>query len=373
MSAAYPSITVAAAGTSPAPAISELQLGDHVRSFLPDKKPVQSGDPTAQATNVGKKFRTSIEGIISGCFLIKSVLDDFPAGSAERDAFIQGLVAESVLSRKESRLGAADGSKLSMLYKIGEFADLLRNCEVLRRLQPGYTILYQVTVLYKALQGDQQDRLSRLIQLLNECEGDLTREYLIRQTKLAKKAVRAAQPAARGHGAAVKATDLIEGGQLFDLVGLTPSREDLRLLGADYPDLSNLPRCLRVHEMVTEDAVALVLATVGDLPTIVDRLLPSCGFYGLSRVMLVRRPASPDVTTSAAIIVATRNRKTATGFPLDLWEQPEAFSDLASTAATLFPDASHKLHVFASEATAGPTDWVAIVGDDNWVERPTLR
>ena len=90
----------------------------------------------------------------------------------------------------------------------------------------------------------------------------------------------------------------------FDLILLTPTRRDLQRLGEDYA--GEVPWCLRVHEHVCVRAVAIVIASLADFPTIASRLLPSCGFENISHVFLVREPVDADVTSAQVIVIAER-------------------------------------------------------------------
>jgi hypothetical protein len=136
---------------------------------------------------------------------------------------------------------------------------------------------------------------------------------------------------------------------------------DRRGLSEEYAD--KLPSCLRVHQRVSDDAVAIVMARLSDFPIVKDKLLPGCGFGGISRLFLAREPNSADVTDAEMVIVAARAQRAAVRFRDFQWLRDGGPLDAASLACRLVPEARNKIHLFARADTVG---WEPILGEANW-------
>jgi hypothetical protein len=351
------------------------------KSALGSAAPAAKGhanlDPAAEGSQVAADWHGSVASLILACVRIRNALLTFGEDRALLDAFLAALVEGHVLSRSEAKLGRA-APKLSKLIKIGEHADLLRRKELSRLLVPSYTTVYHVTVLFEKLpKGDEEQSIRELERILAKCPGDISREYLIEQTRRLKvKPKRSAAKgvtAARVSGeppAAQKPRDLIEAGERFDLLLLTPGNKDLALLRADYPDGSMLERCLPLFQLIEDSAAAIIAARISDVPAIENKLLPLCGFSRLSRVLLARRPASPDITDAEVIITAQRGEMRLSAPEDDMWLDDAGPIDAVKVAVRLCPAASRRLHVFAPAQTDG---WRCLVGDDSWAENPSVR
>ena len=149
---------------------------------------------------------------------------------------------------------------------------------------------------------------------------------------------------------------------------LTPTPNDLRLLGADYPDLETLERDLPIFKLVDEGAVVVIVARETDRTVIENKLLPLCGprVSGVLRVLLVRRPASPDITDAEVIIIAHR-RDVQPCMPENAWFDDAGPFDPLAVAEALCPGAARKGHVFARAPTEG---WRCLIGEKSLFEMP---
>jgi hypothetical protein len=239
--------------------------------------------------------------------------------------------------------------------------------------------MYQLIVLYKQLpKGDGEQRVTQLVSIVEASvvkasSHKLTRKQLSKETRRAKQDKRAADKPAVAQVPGempVEPTlgDLTAAGQLFDLVVMTPSQDDIRLLGADYPDLDTLVRDLPLSEVIADAAaVVVLLPRLIDLSVMADKLPPLVGFRRLSRVLLVRQPASPDVTAAEIIVTAERGDVESTLLEDGQWLAETGPVDILAVAARLYPKAVRKLHVFAEERTEG---WTSVIGDDTWIKGP---
>jgi hypothetical protein len=172
--------------------------------------------------------------------------------------------------------------------------------------------------------------------------------------------------------AAPRHHDLWGTDERFDLVVLTPSESDLKLLRADYADPERLKKCLPLHEQLEKEAAAVIIITrLRELP-VMAKVLPFWGFSRPPRILLARGPKSPDVTDAEVLIAAERG---------DIeFNAPEDWPDDADPieiAQRFYRDASSRpLHLFATpeaaKAEANKSRRV-IIGDDSWLELPSVR
>jgi hypothetical protein len=354
------------------PALSRKSMLDHLGTFQADLKVVGlegateppfavpgvlpgKTNPVALGDLVVSGLRSSVRAVIDACVLVAGTVRRFEGDPGSLYEFLDVLAGGNVIPRKQARLGSKS-SKLSKLRKIGDYAELLGRNEIIKHLEPGYTVNYHVTLLYDALPGDEDARVKRLVQIL-EAEGGLSREFLIEQTRLAEQAARLqADPEADLWNAdTVSARD-----RDFDLILLTPTRRDLQRLGEDYA--GEVPWCLRVHERVAVKAIAMSLPRLRIFRRSEVGLLPSCGFENISHVFLVREPVDADVTGAQVIVIAERGVG-GDHIPDFQWLPDGESLDDGYLASRLVPDAKNKLHAFASAPSDG---WCSIVGEANW-------
>jgi hypothetical protein len=336
-------------------------------------------DPAAQALLIAAAWRGGVDAVINAGILMMQSLQAFGDDPERLDAFIAGLVEARLLTPNEARLRLVS-PKLVKLRTIGEHADFLRRKEIAPYLVPSYSTIYQLIVLFRTLpEGDPEQKVNRLIGILEGCPGEITREYLSDETDRLKRSLKSykAKQAAVNQTAAESAAgdtirDLAQTQQHFELVLLTPSERDLKRLGDNYADDDTLKRCLPLVQALQQNVnlAAVVVARECELPVIVDRLLPLCGFARPSRVLLARQPKSPDVTDAEIVIVAERG-KVRLDLPRDgVWLDEAGTINPSAIAARLYPDAARKLHVFATARMEG---WTSMIGDDSWAEEPSLR
>jgi hypothetical protein len=346
-------------------------------------------DPATEAALVVADFGASVEAGIRACVRVKDAVESFAGDRARLDMFIDGLVQGGVLSAAEAEMGL-DSPKLSKLRKAGEHADLLRRPEVFSQLKPGYTILYHTVLLHEVLNGNEEERRNELVRKLQAAGAELSREYLIEQTKLAKLAIQAAQitqtKGAEQEGPAIATLDaaafmlapilgktlgsLIEARHTFDLLMLKPAGVDLTYLGRDYGEVGALASCLPLHQILDEDAVVAIVVRLRDLRLATEVLLPLCGIARLSRVLLPRRPASPDVTDDEVVVAACRGEAQLGATGTDAWVKGEGSIDFASLAARLAPSATRRLELFSHDAP--PEGWHSIAAGNSWVAMPSV-
>lgn len=119
-----------------------------------------------------------------------------------------------------------------------------------------------------------------------------------------------------------------------------------------------------MSQLIAESAAVVVAFENSlDLLAIADRLPPLTGFPRLAHVLLLRPPASPDITNAEIILAAERG--VAAAMPDDWRLQAGAEKSTLELAARLYPKALRKLHVFAQQQTDG---WTCLIGNNNWIK-----
>jgi hypothetical protein len=314
-------------------------------------------DAAAEATLVVRGFRSGVRAVIDACVRTNDTIRRFSDDPDSIDAFLAVLADGNVISRNEARLGKAS-PKLVKLCTIGAHCGLLCREEVFQYLEPGYTVLYQVIVLYNTLQGDENGRFEKLVQILRE-ERIPSREALSDRTAAAKRAKRSLGSALAAGDSSRPEGDISHS---LDLVLLTPDQRDFSRLNENYIDPPRF--CQLAHSLLAEEATAVVVARLTDLPLIENKLLPVLGFPGPSHVLLVREPIEANVTDAEIVVIADR-KETPTA-PEFSWLSSDESLDARLVADQLAPDAKRKLHLFAQEGPVESGGWLLVIGNSNW-------
>jgi hypothetical protein len=321
----------------------------------------------AEAALVVGGFRSGVRAVIDACVRTNEAVQSFPDDNPDLiDAFLAVLVDANIMSRSEARLGKAS-PKLCKFKTIGQKAEMLRDERIFRYLTPGYTLIYQVTVLYGVLDGDEVHRFDQLVRELGAL-SPISRERLITRTEELKRAKKgtSALPSisvAGDHPAGSDPDPISNLGTDYQVLLLTPDRaRDFWTLSEDH---ATDPRFLRIGSHLAEDAVAVVTARLADIPIIENRLLPILGFSYVSQVCLIRMPSHADVTGAEVLVIAHRKQ---TDFTANFtWITDSEKLDAKAVVERLIPDAGKKLHLFASEESGGSSaGWLSVVGDANW-------
>ncbi len=333
---------------------------------------------------VAADWKGGFEAIIRVGVRVYDCLRAFEGNDERTDTFIRALEDLDVLTRNEARLGL-HSSQLSKLRSIGEHAMLLRRPEISRVLGPSYPKLYQLTVLFNELPGEEDQKLRSLLEILEPAgdrafEGvrtEVTREYLARQTaavkqqkKRAKKSRAPAHPETPGGADDSTLSALIEARAEFDLVAMDVTGR-CKLLGDEYAPGYGLEDCLPLYKVMADHRAIVVLAKISDFPAIETKLLPACGFRRRPEVLMPRQPTSPLVTEAEILIAMHEGGEGPDLQALSDWIPGDEPVSVAALAQRLYPAATRRLHAFAEAQVAG---WQCLLGEDRtWVKEPSLR
>jgi hypothetical protein len=297
--------------------------------------------------------------IIEAAVLVKDALDRFRQDRNALDGFVHTLVAGGVVAEGDARLGE-NASKLSAYRKVGEHSSLL--LDLLQYFDPSLYVYYDVVRLFEALSRDKralERRLKAMAQL------GVSRESLqqeIRNLKSGKRAKPTPSPVKEAGLPDSPRQQIETPTKEFGLVVATPTKSDIQLLARDlaYPDVGT-PECMRVHEWTSSKAVLFVTSRTIDLPIVVQRLLPYCGFSRASHIFLLDNPEEHDITQCRVMTVASRG-----DYPLEADKLSEGIANGLTPfaiAADLATEDDGRLHLFADRTFLG---WTSIVGADNW-------
>jgi len=315
-------------------------------------------DAAAEGALVVSGFRSGVRSVIDACVRTNETVQRFSDDPDSIDAFLAVLVDGNIISRNEARLGKAS-LKLVKLCTIGAHCGLLSREEVFQYLAPGYSVIYQAVVLYNTLRGSEDDRFKQLVRILRE-ERPVSREALIARTADAKEANKVLESAPPAGCHRVEPIDDIQ--HAHELVLLTPNcQREFRRLNEDCVDRPYF--CQLAHDLVAKEATAVVVARLANLPLIENKLLPMCGFEGVSRVLLIRDPLDADVTHAEIAVLAERGPREDARTEDFEWLPHDESVDAALLASRLAPNATRKLHLFASEKRNG---WTSVIGEANW-------
>ena len=295
--------------------------------------------------------------IIEAAVLIKNDLNRFQQHREAVDGYLDVLVTGGVIAKGDARLGE-QASKLSAYRKVGEHAELIsRFC---RYFDPSLYVYYDVVRLFEALGKDETALEHRLRAMAHLGVSRESLQQAIRELKSARP-IPAICSLAQENSTDTTATFKESVGE-FGLILATPSKADIRLLAQDIIDQSvSTPRCMRVHERTAHTAVLLVASFIVDIPVVVQRLLPYCGFSDASHIFLTEDPKGHEITRCAALTVAFRG-----DYAIPVSDLEATVANRASpleVAVSLATEDDGRLHLFAAKQSDG---WTSIVGTDNW-------
>jgi hypothetical protein len=142
---------------------------------------------------------------------------------------------------------------------------------------------------------------------------------------------------------------------------LTPNGKDVAKLIKPYPGGGELPFCLRYSDIVAQSAAMMMMARVGDLPRLADKL-SLWGFTRFKAIYGLAQPTAPDLMNVDAIAICERG-----SFDLfkPLLDWPAEKDPLKLAESLLNQVAGRRVHLFAQSETPG---WESVVGEANWSE-----
>lgn len=114
-------------------------------------------DPRALACRILRHRGASVKEEVTGDAVLGEAVSKLRDDKEKLKQLMVALVDARVLSSEEADLGPdASKSRLCKLMKIGEHAEVILHEQILPFLQPGYSVLYQLVLLYKILEANDE-------------------------------------------------------------------------------------------------------------------------------------------------------------------------------------------------------------------------
>jgi hypothetical protein len=307
-------------------------------------------DPEAIADQIVELWRGAVESLVLACFYLMSGLNAFADAAEKRDVFLRRLVTKRVFSENDALARLKANGKLAMLAKIGRHAATLLQPSMLCLLSANYSTIYQICLLIEEVGVERAQReLSK--------HRDYIREDIIKMRAELTKPDAAPAPVA-------PLTFDDSAAQLFALRLLS---DDVRIFASDYADKDTLDECLR-RPPPADDAGLVALVSLVNLGTFERALMPLLGFGKTHRLYFQSALDQPDVTDHDVIVIARRGNfrpQLMTAFSSE-----SARHEILTLATFFFPGCHAKCQMFAEARADG---WSTLIGDENWIEKPSVR
>jgi hypothetical protein len=139
---------------------------------------------------------------------------------------------------------------------------------------------------------------------------------------------------------------------------LTPSAGVVSRLNKPFTT-GGEPACLRYHDVVAQNAVLILMARVGDLPRLADKL-SLWGFKRFKAIYALAPPSGPNLMDVDAIAICECGRS---NLVKDLEDWPTEKDPLKLAESLLNEVAGRRVHLFAESETPG---WECILGEANF-------
>jgi hypothetical protein len=329
--------------------IADRLLAGTSLSFLShDTLNPPASDAEAIADRVVEHWYGAAESLVLACFHLVSGLSAFAEDPEKLNVFLTRLVAKRVLSENDVLARLKANGKLAMLRKIGCNAHTLLQPPVLCLLPAHYSIIYQICLLIEEVGCERAE-----VALAGH--HDTTRDDVVKIRAALKVSDKTPEPVAP-----ITLDD--SAAQLF-AVRLTAA--NARLFQSDYAHIDTLDECLR-RPQPADNAGLVAMVPILLLGAFERSLMPLLGFVAPDHLYFATAMDQPEITDRDVIVVAKRG-----GFrPRPLTAFPSDTGSVLTLAEHFFPDCGVKCQLFADVRTEG---WLALIGDENWVERPSVR
>lgn len=357
---------------------------DSEKDFYRGKNPEDLGPIEVVAQFVAHRT-DGVIGEVKSAVVLTSGLERFKESPAELESFLKGLQEANILSKSEAasfiKTKNSSGT-ISMLKKIAEYQGELLDSRIRSRLRPGYSCLYQVSLLTEEVKKGQQG-IERLAEILSERDGEISRAWIIkRREQLSGKIKTPKQPAVVDHSEEVVdldadevpsiQADITDGGsadkpepsitsaprkQMVTGLLLTVTEEQASRFSKELAD-NGACACVKVSGEIDANAVLLIDARADTLLSM-STTIGSLGFGRCVQAGLLSDPTGQDITASRMLAVYVRGSVELAMFKD--WTNGVTPAELAGRI--LEGVGGRRVHLFADAETEG---WESVVGDANW-------
>ena len=365
------------------------------RVFTHGENPVEEtrtgevSDPLNAAQAVINFRAASVREQLLSTVALSDGFQAFKDDKAKLKQYLQVLVDAKLLTNAE--IDNPDGARLSKLKTIAEHVSILLDKRIVKYLEPGYSLLYELILLWKRLPttSDPTDRLRTILQF---SDGPIKREWL--KSQHAKpKPITALKPllkkkedvAVKSADAATEKPETFDVGELKEAIIEPPVKRSMPVTAVSplpekvtgsaiepivavlmSPSPEDVTRLLADPSMwvgsnwlSSAEAVLLVEAKLGDLLAISD-FVSGLSFARCSHIYLLSKPQDPDLITNKVLAVYERG---GTSLPVGLLKWPKEKATIELANRLLDGVEGHRIHVFAESPAEG---WESVVGDANW-------
>lgn len=151
-----------------------------------DVAPCDTSNPASFAKRFVAHRAASIEEEVSSTVVLSEGLTAFATDETLMKEFLLELARAKILTAAEVAEGVTaktSSSTVSRLKKIKQNAKIILHPKILPYVQPGYSVLYQMALLYDAIEDirgieDADAAISKLHELLASSDGPATRDWL---------------------------------------------------------------------------------------------------------------------------------------------------------------------------------------------------
>jgi hypothetical protein len=346
---------------------------------------IKSETPAQLVQSFVEHRSAGVTGIVESTVAYSKGLTSFHDDAEKLTEFLQALHEAKVLTKEEvaSGLSPKSDAAASKMKKISEYADVIRDERILPLLSAGYSVLYEVALLFQELERRQQG-VAHLRARLMTSNGPISRSWLKGQrakleensTETDKKAVQVELPKVDPSDApsiqptATADEDIApEVGQPNEpaaeadktpvaAVLMTVSSKDVSRLDKALQENGD-PDCLTLRDQIEDRAVLLVHTKASTLISM-QAIIKSLGFDRCSRIGLVGEVTGNEITSSGVMALYVRGGLKGIAETIN-WRSEKGPVALADRI--LAGIEGRRVHLFAKSQSDG---WDSFVGEENW-------
>ncbi|KRR14924.1 hypothetical protein CQ12_32300 [Bradyrhizobium jicamae] len=309
---------------------------------------VTESDAVDAADRVADHWVNAAKSLVQACALLVRGLNFFAKDPEKLDVFLARLVAKRVFSENDVLARLKANGKLAMLGKIGRNAETLLQPSVLCLLPAHYSIIYQICLLVEEV-GCERAKAELA------AYSDIAREDVLKMRAALKAPDTTPEPVA----------PVTVDGFAAQLFAVRFTTQSVRSFASDYASIDTLDQCLR-RPQPADNAGLVAIVPILALGTFEREFMPLLGFDGPDHLFFGTAPNQPEITDLDVIVVAKRG-----GFrPELLTAFPSDAGSVLKLAEFFFPGCDVKCQLFADARASG---WSTLIGDENWIEKPSVR
>lgn len=359
------------------PNADDFHRGDNPES-------TNSGELPAELVRTFVEHRSAgVANIVETTIAYSKGITSYHDDAEKLTEFLQALHEAKVLTSDEVKSGLSPKSDAaaSKMKKISEYASVIRDERILPLLSAGYSVLYEVALLFQELERRQQG-VAHLRARLMTSNGPVSRSWLKSQ-----RAKLEAETTANSSNATQTDLPVVDASDAPSIVPQSDGDTEIRVAQPTIPaaevdndpivavlltvtskDVVRLekalrdktdPSCLSLRDKIDGRSVLLVHTNATTL-TSVQTVVKSLGFDRCSRVGLVGELKGNDITSKNVMAIYVRGGLKGISETVD-WH---AENDPIALANRIIAGIEgRRTHLLAKSQSEG---WGALIGEANW-------